>query len=141
MTRPKKIWEFPVASTSLADDVRLFYPGGDVWLYFSYYDSERESVFNSGIVFENVQAHRHTCEMFLMNESKTKADFFMCAYDAIIEYVNSEWVEYFRNLDKKTSDYWNIKHFGILLDSSGFFEFISTGFRILDTKEGSLSEF
>ena len=64
----------------------------------------------------------------------------MSAYDTLVEYLDSEWVKYFRKLDKKTADYWNIKHFGILLDSNGFFEFIARGFKILETKEGRLDE-
>ena len=136
-----ELWKFPVPSTSISGGgVRLFYPGGDAQLLFDYYDKNRDAVYNSGVLFEGVQAHRHTCEKFLENESEKNVKLMMHAYDMLVEFVDSEWVEYFRVLDKNAADFWDIKHVGIFLESSGFFEFIAEGFRILETKEGRLDE-
>ena len=141
MIKTNKLWKFPAPSTSVSGGgVRLFYPGCNAQLLFDYFDRNKDVAFNSGIMFEGVQAHRHTCEKFLENESEKNVKFMMCAYDTLVEYVDSEWVDYFRKLDEKTADYWNIKHFGILLDSNGFFEFIARGFKILEIKEGRLDE-
>jgi len=140
MAKEKKLWEFPVASTAIMSNARLFCPGGDIWLIFDYYDRNSDAIFNSGIIFEGVQAHRHICEKFLEHESKENVELIIKAYDFLVEYVDSEWVEYFRKLDKETADYWDIKHYGILLDSNGFFEFIARSFTILDKKEGRLDE-
>ena len=140
MVYAKELWKFPVASTSIKSEVVLSHPHANALLQFDYYDRNKDAVYNSGIFIEGVQAHRHTCEKFLLNESAENAKFMMYAYDTLVEYVDSEWVEYFRALDKKTSDYWGIKHFGILLDSNGFFEFIARGFEILETREGRLDE-
>ena len=139
MVIANKLWEFPVASTSIVSDVRLIY-GSKVCLFFDYYDRNKNTIFNSGILFNCVQAHRHICEKFLESESKKNADYIIKAYDFLVEYVDSEWVNYFRKLDKKTADFWNIKHFGIFLDSNGFFEFIAKSYKILEIKEGPLNE-
>lgn len=127
-----KLWEFPVPSTCLAEGgVKLIYPGGDAWLTFDYYDIEKgDAVFNSGILFEAVQAHRHSSEKFLVS--------LMGAYDSLVEILDSEWVRQLRQIDRKIADYWDIKHYAIFLDSNGLYEFIARGYNILEVKEGHL---
>ena len=140
--KTNKLWVFPVPSTSIHNGgVRLLYPGGDAWLVFDYYDIENNYTYNSGILFEGVQAHKHICEKFLESESEQNVKFIMNAYDTLVEFVDSDWIKYLQKLDKKTADYWNIKHFGILLDSNGFYEFIARSYKILERKEGGLDEF
>lgn len=128
-----KLWEFPVPSTCLADGgVKLIYPGGDAWLLFDYYDEKKDdTIFNSGIVFDAVQAHRHSSEKF------TK--FIFEAYDYLVEIVNSEWVNQLREINKEIADYWNIKHYAIFLDSNGLYEFIARSYKIMETKKGGLN--
>jgi|GEM_PF-853311 len=136
-----KHWEFPVASTSMHSGyVNLLFPGAQAFLLFDYYDMKKDAVFNSGIHFNGVQALRHTCEKFNLSGSH-KVGFTSSAYDWLVDYQDSEWVEFFRELDRKTADYWNIKHYGICLDSVGFFEFLASGFNILETRKGSMDEF
>jgi len=52
----KKLWEFPVPSTCIAEGgVKLIYPGGDAWLLFDYYDENKnDAVYNAGIVFDAI---------------------------------------------------------------------------------------
>lgn len=128
-----KLWKFPVPSTCLADGgVKLIYPGGDAWLLFDYYDEKKDdTIFNSGIVFDAVQAHRHSSEKF------TK--FIFEAYDCLVEIVNSEWVNKLREINKEIADYWNIKHYAIFLDSNGLYEFIARSYKIMETKKGGLN--
>ena len=132
-----KLWEFPVPSSSMhSGNVKMVYPG-DVLLLFDYFDEAKGAVFNSGIFFNGVQALRHTCDEFIMSGA-VNADLVSQAHGWIVEYPDSGWVEYFRKLDRKIADYWGIRHFGIYLDSIGFYEFLATSFQILDTQEGSM---
>ena len=131
--KSNELWKFPVPSTCIAEGgVKLFYPGGDAWLLFDYYDEEKnDAIFNSGIVFDAVQAHRHTTEKF------TK--FIEGTYDCLIEIVDSKWIEELRGHNKEIADFWGIKHYVIFLDSNGLFEFAARGYKILETKEGSIN--
>lgn len=63
----KKLWEFPVPSTFIAEGgVKLIYQGGDAWLLFDYYNGDKnDAVSNSGVIFDAVQAHRHSSEKFI----------------------------------------------------------------------------
>lgn len=128
-----KLWEFPVPSTCIAEGgVKLIYPGGKAWLLFDYYDENKnDTIFNTGIVFNAVQAHRHSSEKF------TKI--LEGAYDYLIEIVDSEWVKQLREINKEIADYWDIKHYAIFLDSNGLFEFIARDFKTLEIKEGSIN--
>jgi hypothetical protein len=93
MLNTNKLWKFPApSSTAMLSDIKLIY-GSEVCLHFDYYDRNQDAIFNSGILFEGVQAHRHTCEKFLENESKKNADFITEAYDFLVEYLDSEWIE------------------------------------------------
>lgn len=131
--KTKNLWEFPVPSTCIAEGgVILLYPGGDAWLLFDYYDENiNDAVFNSGIVFDAVQAHRHSSEKFLRS--------LLGAYDTLVEIEDSEWVAQLREINKGIADYWNIKHYAIFLDSNGLYEFIARDYSILETKEGSIN--
>jgi hypothetical protein len=125
-----KLWEFPVASTALAEGgVKLIYPGGDAWLLFDYYN-EDNAVFNSGILFDTVLAHKHTSEKLIST--------LMGAYDYLVEIADSEWLEQLREINQQTVDYWKLKHYAIYLDSNGLYEFIAKSYRILETKAGGL---
>ncbi len=129
----KKIWEFPVPSTCIAEGgVKLIYPGGDAWLLFDYYDENKnDAVYNAGIVFDAVQAHRHSSEKF------TKS--LLGAYDSLVEITNSEWAAQLREINKEIADFWNIKHYAIFLDSYGLYEFIARDYKILEIREGSIT--
>jgi hypothetical protein len=131
--KTNKLWDFPVASTCIAEGgVKLIYPGGDALLLFDYYDEEKnDAIFKSGIVFDAVQAHRHTTEKFVVS--------LLGAYDSLVEIIDSEWVNQLKDANKEIADYWNIKHYAIFLDSNGLFEFIARDFKILETKEGSIN--
>ena len=80
----KKLWEFPVPSTYIAEGgVNLFYPGGDAWLLFDFYDEKNDDkIFNSGILFDAVQAHRHTTEKF--------TNFLEGSYDSLVKKIETE---------------------------------------------------
>ena len=131
--RSNKLWEFPVPSTCIAEGgVKLIYPGGDAWLIFDYIDENKnDAVYNSGIVFDAVQAHRHSSEKFIKS--------LLGAYDCLIEIIDSVWVAQLKELNKEKADYWNIKHYAIFLDSNGLYEFIARDYKILETKEGSIN--
>lgn len=128
-----KLWEFPVPSTCIAEGgVKLIYPGGDAWLLFDFYnENKNDALFNSGIVFDAVQAHRHVSEKFISS--------LYGAYDNLVEITDSEWVTQLREINKKIADYWDIKHYVIFLDSNGLYEFLARDFRILETKEGGIN--
>ena len=125
----KKIWQFPVPSTAI-EGTKLIYPGGDAWLLFDYYDENQDAIFNSGLMFEAVQAHRHSSEMFTVS--------LMGAYDCLVEIVDSEWVKELNEINKQTADFWGIKHYAIFLKSNGLFEFIARGYEILNVNRGAL---
>lgn len=133
MTKINKIWEFPVVSTCLAEGgVKLIYPGGKAWLLFDYYDeNNNNAIFNAGIRFDAVQAHKHSSEKF--------STFVIDTYDYLVEIVDSEWVNQLREINKEIADFWNIKHYAIFLDSNGLYEFIATDFKILEPKEGGIN--
>jgi len=136
-----KAWEFPVPSTSMHSNyVNLLHQGYYALLYFDYFDRQRNVVLNSGICFEGVQAVRHTSEKFIL-AGTVDADYVSNARDRLVEYQDSEWVAYFRELDRETADFWSIRHYGICLDSVGFFEFLASGFKVLETREGSMDGF
>ncbi|HHV09436.1 MAG TPA: hypothetical protein GXX75_04035 [Clostridiales bacterium] len=128
----KRLWEFPVPSTNIAESgVVLIYPGGDAYLLFDYYDdTEDEAVLNSGIIFDSVQSHRHTSEKFIRS--------LRGSYDCLIEVVNSEWLREFQEINREVSDFWNLKHYAIFLDSNGLYEFLAGDYKIMETKAGRL---
>lgn len=130
--KTNKLWEFPVPSTCIADGgVKLIYPGGDALLLFDYYDEKKDdAIFNSGILFDAVQAHRHSSEKFV--------NYLFDAYDSLVEIIDSDWVCQLRKVNKEIADHWNIKHYAIFLDSNGLYEFIARSYKILETKEGRL---
>lgn len=125
----KRLWEFPVPSTTIGD-TKLIYNGCDEWLLFDYYDGSKDEILNSGIVFDAVQAHRHSCELFTPS--------WMDAYDYLVEVVDSEWVKQLEQINKEIADFWKIKHYAIYLKSNGLFEFIARGYEILNIAKGPL---
>ena len=138
--RVKELWHFPVPSAGgLATDVKLCYPSENAKtiLLFDYYDSTfydekgYDEVFSTGIQFDMAQALRHFSEKFV-----TSFD----AYDKLIEILDSEWVTELKRVNNEVADYWNIKHYAILLDSNGLYEIIASGYKILETKKGYLNE-
>ena len=58
----KELWKFPVPSTYIAEGgVRLIFPGGPAILLFDYYDEDESgATYNSGIIFQSAQSHRHS---------------------------------------------------------------------------------
>ena len=137
--KAKEIWKFPVPSTSMHScEARLSHTGADSLVQFDYYDKDQDIVVNSGILFECVQAHRHLCEKFLGAKSEEVVKTRFEAYDTLVEYEDSDWVMELREVNKAIADLWNIKHYAILLDSSGIFEFIARGYKIIEPKEGPL---
>ena len=136
-----KLWQFPSPSTSMHSGyVNLIHSGEHALLLFDYYDSVKDDVFNSGILIDGVQALRTTCEFFIM-AGAANGDYVWQAYDKLVEYQDSDWLEYYRSLNGKQEDFRGIKHYGIILDSVGFFEFLARSFRGLDTKKGGMDEF
>ena len=129
----ERLWEFPVSSTIIIS-ARLIYPGADAQLLFDYHDDKKDGlILNSGIIFDMVQAIRHTSEMF--------ADtYFPESYDYLVIIKNSEWVNELRVINKQIADDWDIKHYAIYLKSNGLFEFIASDYRILETREGRLCD-
>ena len=136
----KELWHFPVPSAGgIAKDVKLIHrdENANALLLFDYYDGSmyesigHDEVFNSGIVFDIPQAFRHSSEKFVT---------FFGAYDKLIEIVDSEWVAELRKINKEIAEFWSIKHYAIFLDSNGLYEFIASGFRILEIKKGYLNE-
>lgn len=125
------LWEFPVPSTNLCCDVKFIFPGADVWLLYEYFDYDNpDIVYNSGIKFKHVQVYRHANEKFLSSLFES--------YDRIIEICDSEWTKQLVEINPKIAAYWNIRHYAILLDSNGLYEFAASGFEILEAKEGEL---
>lgn len=125
----KTVWNFPVPSTAL-EGTKLIYPGGDAWLLFDYYDEQKDDIFNSGIVFEAVQAHKHLTEAF--TEST------MGAYDCLVEVTDSAWIKELKAINSEIANLWKIKHYAIYLKSSGLFEFAARGYEIMEVKKGNL---
>ena len=128
----KKLWYFPVPSTAI-ESTKLIYPQFNNWLLFDYHvknESGKYEIFNSGIMFNAVQAMRHSCEKF--------TESLMGAYDCLVEVEDSQWVKQLQKIDRQIADFWDIKHFAIFLDSNGLFEFIARGYEILDVKKGAL---
>lgn len=130
----KELWKFPVPSTYIAEGgVRLIFPGGPAILLFDYYDEDESgATYNLGIIFQSAQSHRHSSEKFIK--------FIPGAYDTLVEIVDSDWVMELREINKEIADYWDIRHYAIILDSNGIYEFIARDYDILDTKEGRLSK-
>lgn len=125
------LWEFPVPSTNLCSNVRFVFPGADVWILYEYFDyDDPDIVYNSGIKFYNVQAHRHSNEKFTSS--------LLGAYDAIVEINDSDWIEHLTKLNPKIAGFWGIRHYAIYLDSNGLFEFAASRFEILRVLEGEL---
>jgi len=128
-----ELWIFPVPSTCLNRGVTLYFPGGKAILKFDYFDVEKDDkIFNSGIIFDAAVAHRHSSEKF------TK--FISEAYDKLIEIKDSDWVKELTLLSSEWSNFWKIKHYAIYLDSYGLYEFIASGYSLMENREGALTE-
>jgi len=139
--KTKELWRFPVPSAGgIAKNVKLIYPdeNANALLLFDYYDSStydvtgHDEVFNSGILFDMAQAHRHSSEKFTVS--------LMDAYDRLVEIVDSGWVAELKKINSQIADFWNIKHYVIFLDSYGLYEFIASDYKILETKKGFSDE-
>lgn len=124
------LWELPFPSTALCGDVVMIHPGATAWMVFSYCDIKNVSAaYNSGLKFKHVQAFRFSCEPFATLSA-------LDAYDKIIEIESSEWIQQLKAINAKVCDFWGLRHFGIYLDSNGFYEFLASEFEVLETKNG-----
>ena len=127
----KKLWRLPVPSTAI-EGTKLIYPGGDACLLFEYYDEIDQKFYHSGILFDAVQAHKHTTEAFTSS--------IMGAYDTLVEIVDSEWIAKLQKINRQAAALWRIRHYVLFLKSAGLFEFIARNYRIMETKEGVFDE-
>lgn len=128
-----ELWNFPVPSNCINSGVSLTFSKGDAMLLFDYFDEDiDDKVFNGGLIFETSVAHRHSSEKFTKYVSGT--------YDKLVEMEDSHWLKELTNISPEWAKQWEIKHFAIYLDGYGLYEFIATGYKLIDTKEGALKE-
>lgn len=122
----------PEPSTSSVSGVRLEFPGGALRLQFDY---DRDGViYNSGLLFKNVRAHRHTADSHCPAWKIEKA------YDNLIEVSSSKLVE--ELLESTAEDQcssWALNHYMIYFDSDGCYEVIAESWETLPENQGSLN--
>lgn len=133
MMDKKEQWKFPVPSNCICNGVVLTYRKGDALLTYDYHDIDKEDkVFNGGILFKHVVAHRHSSEKF------TK--YVEGSYDTLLELTNSDWINELKAYSPDWAEFWKIKHFAIYLDSYGLYEFIANDFELLDNTLGDFGK-
>lgn len=132
MDLTKNCYSLPEPSTSSYSGVRLCFPGGVLKILFDY--DKDGCLYNSGLVFNKVRAHRHTAE------SHCPAWKIEAAYDTLVEINNSEWTkEILASTVKDEKLTWQLNHYLIYFDGDGCYEIVSESWEALPEKEGSLS--
>lgn len=92
-------------------------------------------VYNTGLLFKKVRAHRHTAELHCSYSKISES------YDTLIQISGSRWVEELLAStveDKRNS--WQLNHYMIYFDSDGCYEVIAESWEALPEKQGSLSD-
>jgi len=132
MQTTSECFTLPEPSTSSVSGVRLEFPGGVLRLYFDY---DRDGViYNSGLLFKNVRAHRHTAELHCVAWQIEKS------YDRLVKITDSKLVEELLEStveDQRSS--WVLNHYMIYFDSDGCYEVVAEDWKVLPENQGSLN--
>ncbi|NVK88594.1 MAG: hypothetical protein HWE13_10720 [Gammaproteobacteria bacterium] len=123
----------PEPSSSSESGVRMEFPGGSLYLYFDY---DKDGVmFNHGLLFEKVRAHKYTAESHCPAWKIEKS------YDNLVRILDSmdvkELIE--STVEDKKSE-WQLNHYMIYFDGIGCYEIIAESWKALPEKEGSLNQ-
>lgn len=122
----------PEPSSSSESGVRMEFPGGNLCLYFDY--DKNGVIFNHGLSFEKVRAHKFTAESHCPAWKIEKS------YDNLVQILDSKDVKELIEAtveDKQKS--WKLNHYIIYFDSLGCYEIIAESWKVLPEKEGSLT--
>src|SRR5690349_9741705 len=117
MTRIEKLLELPSPSTELVGPVELHDSGENLRIVFPFPQS------TTGIVelgFSRVRAYRHLAEVH------SSASQIESSYDALVEVLESRWVEEVRaSTPERWRGRWVIRHFMIYADSNGVYDVLA----------------
>lgn len=120
-------------STSSVSGVRLEFPGRILVLRFDY-DRDGD-IYNSGLVFDKVRAHRHVaelhCSAWTIQES----------YDRLVQVCESNWVsELLAQTPADQKESWTLNHFMIYFDGDGCYEVIAESWSLIAEEAGPLKQ-
>ena len=120
--RTNKLWELPILSSELEDEVNFEVENANAILTLNH-----KSV-SIRIKFETALCHLHTSERF------TKS--ILGAYDAIVEIEESEWIKELEELNSSDVIFWGLKHYAVYIEKMGLYQFIAEKYEV-DLEEKS----
>ncbi len=127
-----RCYELPVPSTESVTDASLHVHGKNAVIRFDYYRDEAS--WRSGLRFKEVASTRSRSE-------RCCTSMHIKSFDALIEIVDSQWVETQRKEISKTyRDEFSAKHYRIYFDSVGCFEILARDFEVMPEEAGSWAE-
>ncbi|MFA9466857.1 MAG: hypothetical protein ACERKN_21590 [Velocimicrobium sp.] len=119
----KKLWELPILSSQLEDELQISINGIDITISFTYY-TDKNIQNRVELKFDSVLCHMHTSERF------TKA--MLDSYDTVVQIDDSDWLNELKKLNERDFKFWKPKHYAIYFDGIGLYQFISSDFVALD---------
>ena len=132
MQTASEFFTLPEPSTSSVSGVHLEFPGGVLRLYFDY--DRGGVIYNSGLLFKNVRAHRYTADSHCAAWKIEKS------YDSLVKITDSKLVE--ELLESTVEDQrnsWVLNHYMIYFYSDGCYEIVAESWEVLPENQGSLN--
>ena len=133
--------------------VSFYHDGLNAVLTFDYSDYDKHTLFKVCIKFKSVLGFRNYSEYFGFEEYYAKDygerhwDDLLKSYVSDLQWgdlyivVNSKELEREKQGDPKRAKLWDLKHYVILFDSAGLFEFFATDFEVMHIGNEELKDF
>lgn len=125
-------FELPVPSTEFVTGTSLHLFGRTALIRFDYFRDGKPK--RTGIYFNGISSTRYRSERCCKG-SQIKS------FDALIEFVDSQWVETLRNeISKMYRDEFSPHHYSIYFESVGCFEVLADDFEVIPEEDGTWEE-
>ena len=116
------LWRTPEESINGISNFTLVDNGNETILQLNFNNKKIE------ISFHNTMCYKHTCLNFSIDYVKIPE-----CYEALIEVKESNWLNQMKMNNEKDFSTWKLKHYAILNQNDGLFQFIAESFTIKES--------
>lgn len=116
-----KLWEFPISSQRIGEEVKITINGIDQDMEFlSYNVANQRMKVRIGIIAAFCYLHT----------SETLTNDLFDAYEVLVQIEDSDWLIELKKKDNRLFEICNLKHYAIYFDSIGMYQFIAMDFTV-----------
>lgn len=117
----KKLWEFPISSKRIGEDVKITINDIDLDMeFFCYNENKQRMKVRIGIIA--AFCYLHTSETFTQD--------LFDAYETLVQIEDSDWLIELKERDSRNFEVLHLKHYAIYFDSIGMYQFIAEDFTV-----------